>query len=179
MREVVIVSCARTAVGGFGQSLKDVSVVTLGSTVISEAIKRAGIRPSRSKDKEFAPDIFGGNTDTELEGKAYKYNESLPEVVIDEVIMGNVLQAGLGQNTARQAAIYAGVPKETTAYVVNKICGSGLRSVIAGMHSIMAGDADVVVAGGMESMSQSPFIVPTARWGGTDVRCQACRSHGP
>lgn len=127
MRDVVIVSCARTPIGQFGQSLKDVPVVQLGALAIKEAIKRAGIRPSRKKDQDVAPDIFNGKTDTELEAKAYDYDEGLKEVIIDEVIMGNVIQAGLGQNSARQASIYAGIPKETGAYTVNKVCSSGLR----------------------------------------------------
>jgi acetyl-CoA C-acetyltransferase len=165
MREAVIVSCARTAIGQFGQSLKDVPVVQLGGTAIKEAIKRAGLRPSKNKDKDVAPDIFGGKTDTELEAKAYDYDNGLKEVVIDEVIMGNVLQAGLGQNAGRQASIYGGVPKETAAYTINKVCSSGLRAIVAGMNSIAVGDSDVIVAGGMENMSLSPFSVPAARWG--------------
>ncbi len=165
MREAVIVSCARTAIGQFGQSLKDVPVVQLGGIAIKEAIKRAGIRPSRSKDKEFAPDIFGGKTDTDLEAKYYDFDPGLKEVVIDEVIMGNVLQGGLGQNSARQASINGGVPKETAAYTLNKVCSSGLRAIINGIASIMVGDNDVVVAGGMENMSMAPFAVPSARWG--------------
>jgi acetyl-CoA C-acetyltransferase len=165
MKDVVIVSAARTAVGSFGQSLKDVPVVKLGGLVINEALKRAGIRPSKTKDKEFAPEIFGGKTDTELEAKYYDFDNSLKEVVIDEVIMGNVLQAGLGQNSARQASIYGGVPKETNAFTINKVCSSGLKSIILGAQAIMAGDADVIVAGGMENMSSAPYILPAARWG--------------
>ncbi|MCX8021649.1 MAG: acetyl-CoA C-acetyltransferase [Syntrophorhabdaceae bacterium] len=165
MREAVIVSCARTAIGQFGQSLKDVPVVQLGGIVIKEAIKRAGIRPSRNKDKDVAPDIFGGNTDTELEAKYYDYDSSLKEVIIDEVIMGNVLQAGLGQNSARQASIYGGVPKETAAYTVNKVCSSGLRAIINGIQTIAVGDGDVIVAGGMENMSLAPFALPSLRFG--------------
>jgi acetyl-CoA C-acetyltransferase len=165
MKDVVIVSAARTAVGQFGQSLKDVPVVKLGGLVINEALKRAGIRPSKTKDKEFAPEIFGGKTDTELEAKYYDFDSSLKEVVIDEVIMGNVLQAGLGQNSARQASIYGGVPKETNAFTINKVCSSGLKAIILGAQAIMAGDADVIVAGGMENMSAAPYILPTARWG--------------
>ena len=165
MREAVIVSCARTAIGQFGQSLKDVPVVKLGGIAIKEAIKRAGIRPSRTKDKEFAPNIFEGKTDTDLEAKFYDFDPGLKEVVIDEVIMGNVLQGGLGQNSARQASINGGVPKETAAYTINKVCSSGLRAIIAGIHSIMLGDNEVVVAGGMENMSMAPFAVPSARWG--------------
>ena len=76
MKDAVIVSCARTAIGQFGQSLKDVPVVQLGGIAIKEAIKKAGIRPSKSKDKEFAPDVFGGKTDTELEAKYYLVHSS-------------------------------------------------------------------------------------------------------
>jgi acetyl-CoA C-acetyltransferase len=165
MREAVIVSCARTAIGQFGQSLKDVPVVQLGGIAIKEAIKRAGIRPSKNKDKEFAPDIFGGKTDTDLEAKYYDFDPALKEAVIDEVIMGNVLQGGLGQNSGRQASIAGGVPKETAAYTLNKVCSSGLRAIINGIASIAVGDNDVVVAGGMENMSMAPFAVPSARWG--------------
>ncbi len=165
MREVVIVSAARTAVGQFGQSLKDVPVVKLGGLVIREAIKRAGIRPSKSKDKEFAPEIFGGKLDTDLEAKYYDFDSSLKETEIDEVIMGNVLQAGQGQNTARQAAIVGGVPKETNAFTVNKVCASGLRAIVSGAQAIMTGDAEVIVAGGMENMSLAPFTLPSLRFG--------------
>ena len=165
MREVVIVSAARTAVGQFGQSLKDVPVVKLGGIVINEALKRAGIRPSKEKDKEFAPAIFEGKTDTDLEAKYYNFDNSLKEVAIDEVIMGNVLQAGLGQNSARQASIFGGVPKETNAFTINKVCASGLRAIASGAEAIMAGNADVIVAGGMENMSQAPYSLPQTRWG--------------
>jgi acetyl-CoA C-acetyltransferase len=165
MKEAVIVSCARTAIGQFGQSLKDVPVIKLGGIAIKEAIKRAGLRPSKNKDKEFAPDIFGGKTDTDLEAQYYDYDSSLKEAVIDEVIMGNVLQAGLGQNSGRQASINAGVPKETAAYTINKVCSSGLRAILLGMNSIMVGDNDIVVAGGMENMSLAPFALPGLRWG--------------
>src|SRR5512136_179065 len=165
MKEAVIVSCARTAIGQFGQSLKDVPVVKLGGIAIKEAIKRAGIRPSKDKDKEFAPAIFGGKTDTELEAKRYDYDSSLKEVVIDEVVMGNVLQAGLGQNSARQASIFGGVPKETNAFTINKVCSSGLRAIVNAAQAIKAGDAEIIVAGGMENMSLAPFSLPAARWG--------------
>jgi acetyl-CoA C-acetyltransferase len=165
MREVVIVSAARTAVGSFGQSLKEVPVAKLGGLVIKEALKRAGLRPSKTKDKEFAPEIFEGKLDTDLEAKYYDFDASLKEVEVDEVIMGNVLQAGLGQNSARQAAIFGGVPKETNAYTVNKVCASGLRAIASGAQAIMAGDADVIVAGGMENMSLAPYALPAARFG--------------
>lgn len=84
---------------------------------------------------------------------------------IDEVIMGNVLQAGLGMNPARQAAIAAGIPDSVSSFTVNKVCGSGLKSVILAAQAIAAGDADVVIAGGMESMSRAPYILKDARWG--------------
>lgn len=84
---------------------------------------------------------------------------------VDEVVMGCVLQAGLGQNVARQMAMHAGVPKEIPSMTINKVCGSGLRAVMLAAQIIKAGDADIVVAGGAESMSMAPFAVPKARWG--------------
>ncbi len=84
---------------------------------------------------------------------------------VDEVIMGNVLQAGLGQNPARQAALNAGLPVEVPAYTINKVCGSGLKAVNLAAQSIMAGDADIIVAGGMESMTNAPYLLEKARWG--------------
>jgi len=84
---------------------------------------------------------------------------------VDEVILGIVLSAGHGQNVARQAAIFAGIPNEIPAYCVNKVCGSGLKSVMLGAQSIMLGDADVILAGGVESMSQTPYALKKTRWG--------------
>ncbi len=84
---------------------------------------------------------------------------------VDEVIMGNVISAGLGQNPARQAAIYAGLPAETGSFTVNKVCGSGLKSVMLAAQAVKAGDADVIAAGGMENMSASPFLLREMRWG--------------
>ncbi|HEY7518833.1 MAG TPA: acetyl-CoA C-acetyltransferase [Methylomirabilota bacterium] len=84
---------------------------------------------------------------------------------VDEVIMGNVLQAGLGENPARQCSVNAGVPVEVPAFTVNKVCGSGLKAVALGAQAIAVGDADVVVAGGMESMSNAPYLLGAARWG--------------
>lgn len=84
---------------------------------------------------------------------------------VDEVIMGNVISAGLGQNPARQAAIYAGLPVEIGSFTVNKVCGSGLKSVMLAAQAVKAGDADVIVAGGMENMSASPFLLRGMRWG--------------
>ncbi|MDD2619820.1 MAG: beta-ketoacyl synthase N-terminal-like domain-containing protein, partial [Syntrophomonadaceae bacterium] len=84
---------------------------------------------------------------------------------IDEVIFGCVLQAGLGQNVARQCMINAGIPKEITCFTINKVCGSGLRAVSLAAQLIKAGDADIVLAGGTENMDKAPFILPNARWG--------------
>lgn len=84
---------------------------------------------------------------------------------VDEVIMGNVLQAGLGQNPARQAAIQAGLPVSVSALTINKVCGSGLKAIHLATQAIIAGDADIIVAGGMENMSQAPYLLPTAREG--------------
>ena len=132
MREVVIASAVRTAIGKFGGSLTPLSAPQMGAVVIKEALDRAALKPEQ----------------------------------VDEVIMGNVLQAGLGQNPARQAAIFAGLPVEVPAFTVNKVCGSGLKCVELAAQSILAGDNDFVVAGGMESMSNAPFTVPgKARWG--------------
>jgi acetyl-CoA C-acetyltransferase len=89
----------------------------------------------------------------------------VPADRVDEVIMGNVISAGLGQNPARQAAIYGGVTETAGALTVNKVCGSGLKAVVLGAQAIMLGDADVVVAGGMESMSNAPYILRQARTG--------------
>ena len=111
MPEVVIVSSVRTAIGTFGGSLRDVPVVNLGVLVIKEALKRAGLRPKASKKLlEYAPKAIRDEELTELEKGHYDWEASLKEVQVDEVIMGNVLQGGHGQNTARQATIYAGLP---------------------------------------------------------------------
>ncbi|MGL5616906.1 MAG: acetyl-CoA C-acetyltransferase [Sarcina sp.] len=131
MREVVIVSAVRTALGTFGGTLKDVPAADLGALVIKEALKRAGVDGS----------------------------------LVDEVLMGNVVQAGLGQNVARQAVVKAGLPVEVPAMTINKVCGSGLRTVSLAAQMIKAGDADIIVAGGMENMSQGPYVLKTARYG--------------
>ena len=131
MREVVIASAVRTAIGSFGGALKDVSAADLGAIVIKEAVSKAGIKGE----------------------------------LVEEVVMGNVIQAGLGQNVARQAAVKAGLPVEVPAMTINKVCGSGLRTVALAAQMIKAGDADIVVAGGMENMSQAPYLLKTSRWG--------------
>ncbi len=166
MREVVIVSGVRTAVGAFGGSLRDIPVVQLGAIVIKEALRKAKLRPVVGKELlQYAPDALKGVGLTELEKICYDWDESFQEVQIDEVIMGNVLQGGQGQNTARQATIYAGLPKETNAFTVNKICASGLKAITLGADAIQTGAAEAIVAGGMESMSCAPYVLPKARWG--------------
>lgn len=92
-------------------------------------------------------------------------NKNIPADSVDEVIFGNVLSAGQGQNIARQIAIRAGIPQTASAYAVNKVCGSGLKSVLLAAQSIMLGDNDVVVAGGIEIMSQAPYLSKTSRFG--------------
>jgi len=131
LKEVVIVSAVRTAIGSFNGSLTPLSATEMGGLVIQEALKRAG-----------------------ADGAS-----------VDEVIMGNVLQAGLGQNPARQAALKSGMPIEVPALTINKVCGSGLKAVNLAAQSILAGDADIVVAGGMESMTNSPYLLDKARSG--------------
>ncbi len=166
MSEVVIVSGVRTAIGAFGGSLRDVPVVNLGALVIKEALKQAGLRPKAGKKLlEYAPKAVKDAGLTELEKAHYDWGDSLKEVQVDEVIMGNVLQGGQGQNTARQATIYAGLPKETNAFTVNKVCASGLKAITLGAQAIMLGQAEVIVAGGMENMSYAPYALPRARWG--------------
>ena len=110
--------------------------------------------------KDFNPGQLGSVV---LKDALKKANVEQSEV--DEVIMGNVLGAGHGQNVARQSAIWAGIPKEVPSFTVGKVCGSGLKSVVLGAQSIMLGDSDVVLAGGMESMSQAPYALKSNRWG--------------
>jgi acetyl-CoA C-acetyltransferase len=131
MKEVVIVSAVRTAIGNFGGTLANFSAVDLGVIAAREAIKRASISPAE----------------------------------INESIIGNILSAGLGQNVARQIAVKAGVPETSPAMAINKLCGSGLRSVSMAAQFIMLGDADVVLAGGTESMTNTPYILEKARYG--------------
>jgi acetyl-CoA C-acetyltransferase len=166
MREVVIVSGARTPVGSFGGSLKTMSAVTLGSIAIKEAFKRYGLKPVAPKEaKSVEPDSIKGLGMTELEQKAYDYDDSLKPIEIDEVIMGNVIGAGQGQNVARQSSIYAGIPRETNAFTVNKVCGSGMKALALAALAIKTGEKNAIVAGGMENMSMVPYSLPSARWG--------------
>jgi len=173
MKEVVIVSAVRTAIGTFGGSLKDVSAVDLGATVVRESLLRAGCRPVSGADLLAAgPDKLKGKT-AEVEEKFKNWDDSLKEVQVDEVILGHVVPAGLGQNTARQVCINAGLPKETGAFTINKVCASGLKALALGAQAIASGAAEVIVAGGMENMSRIPYAFPKARWGarmgGTDM----------
>lgn len=131
MREVVIVSAVRTAVGTFGGSLKDVSAVELGGIAIKAALEKAGVKADQ----------------------------------VDEVLLGSVLQTGLGQNVARQAALKAGLPVEVPCTTINKVCGSGLKTVTSAAAAIAAGEADIIVTGGTENMSAAPYAVDGARWG--------------
>ena len=166
MREVVIVSGSRTAIGTFGSGLKNVPVVELGSIVMKDVLKRANLKPVAGvAAMQFAPDKLKDQGITDLENKSYDWDAAAAEVTIDEVIMGNVLQAAQGQNPARQAMIAGGIPKETPAFTLNKVCGSGLKAIALGASEIMTGSADVILAGGQENMSQVPMALPKARWG--------------
>ena len=131
MRDVVILSAARTPIGSFSGSLASIPAPRLGAVAIGEALRRAKVEPGR----------------------------------VDEVLMGNVVSAGLGQAPARQAAIYAGIPESVGATTVNKVCGSGMKAILLGAHAIQVGAADCIVAGGMESMSGTPYLLPKARTG--------------
>ncbi|HKR98765.1 MAG TPA: acetyl-CoA C-acyltransferase, partial [Candidatus Dormibacteraeota bacterium] len=129
MEAAVIVSAARTPVGTFGGAFADVPAVKLGSVVVEEVLRRAGVDSA------------------------------------DEVLMGNVLQAGLGQNPARQSAIGAGLDESVPSTTVNKVCGSGLKTVALAAQAIRAGDAECLVAGGMENMSRAPYLMENGRYG--------------
>jgi len=166
MSDVVIVSGARTPVGSFGGTLKTTPVVQLGALVLKETLKKAGLRPAVTDElASFAPDPLRGTGPVDLEKQAHDYDPSLQSVQIDEVIMGNVLPAGQGQNIARQATIRAGIPKETPAFTINKVCASGMKAVALGVQAIRTGDAEIILAGGMENMSMVPYVLPSARWG--------------
>lgn len=166
MQEAVIVSGSRTAIGTFGGGLKTVPVVEMGSIVIKDVLKRINLRPAvDEKLANAAPDKLKGQGLIELEQKSDDWDKNAEAVSVDEVIMGNVLQAGQGQNPGRQAMIRAGISKETPAMTINKVCGSGLKAIALGAAEIMAGQAEVIIAGGQENMSQVPMALPKARWG--------------
>jgi acetyl-CoA C-acetyltransferase len=166
MTEVVIVSAARTAIGNFGGSLKDVETVDVGKTVIKDVLKRIGRRPVVAESvKALRPSILKDVDKSPVEEKYMDWDENLPGLELDEVIMGNVIQGGQGQNTGRQASIRAGIPQEVNVFTVNKICASGIKPVALAAQAIKAGDARAIIAGGMENMSQVPYALPKARWG--------------
>ena len=131
MRDVYILSAARTPIGKFGGALSTTAATDLGAIAIRAAVERSGVAPDK----------------------------------IDEAIMGQVLQAGAGQAPARQAALKAGLPEGVSATTINKVCGSGLKAVMIGASAIRAGDAELIVAGGMESMNMAPYLLPGARTG--------------
>ena len=130
-RKVVLAGACRTAIGTMGGTLSNTPAPDLGTVVIKEALKRAGVKPEQ----------------------------------VDEVYMGCVIQAGLGQNPARQAAVNAGIPVEVPATTINVLCGSGLHCVNLAAKLIASGEADIVVAGGMENMSKAPYLLYNARFG--------------
>jgi acetyl-CoA C-acetyltransferase len=136
MKDVAIVSAVRTPVGKFLGALSDITAVDLGAIVVREALRRAALASNA-----LAPDN------------------------IDECIMGCVLSAGLGQNPARQAALRAGIADTVSALTINMVCGSSLKAVALAAQAIMTGTAEIVVAGGMESMSNAPYLSPQTRKG--------------
>ncbi len=160
----VIVGAVRTPVGKFGGSLKDLQAYELGKIAIRGLMEKLKLIP-----EEFF-DHYPSMLDRVCPLDAYtsELRESIGEatgVKIDEVIMGNVLQASQGQNPARQASIFAGLPKTVPAYTVNMVCGSGLKAIVLAHQSIENGESRAVVAGGMESMSNAPYALTKARWG--------------
>ncbi|HDH88029.1 MAG: acetyl-CoA acetyltransferase [Desulfobacterium sp. 4572_20] len=166
MRDVVIVGGIRTPVGSFGGSLKGTPVVTLGSLVLKETLKKLGLRPFASEElKGFEPDALKGLGMIELEKNTYDYDDSLQPLEIDEVIMGNVIGAGQGQNVARQATVHAGIPKEVNAFTINKVCASGMKALSLAALAIREGEKNTILAGGMENMSMAPYGLNSARWG--------------
>ncbi|NPA24491.1 MAG: acetyl-CoA C-acetyltransferase [Deltaproteobacteria bacterium] len=165
MREVAIVSAVRTAIGTYGGSLKDIPVVDLGATVIRNVFEKVGSRPVvEDAVKAAGPDALAGK-ECEVEAKYANWDSSLKEIPVDEVIMGNVVGAAQGQNVARQAMIRAGMPRQAGGYTINKVCASGLKAVALAAQAIASGEAEVVVAGGMENMSRIPYALPAGRWG--------------
>jgi acetyl-CoA C-acetyltransferase len=132
VQEVVITSAARTAVGSYGKSLKDIPTTELGATATEAAMDRAGIEPEQ----------------------------------VEQVVFGNVIHcAPEDMYMARVVGIKAGIPKETPAFTVNRLCGTGVQAIVSAAQTIQTGEAHVVVAGGAESMSRGPYWMPNARWG--------------
>lgn len=130
--EIYVVSAARTAIGTFGGSLKDVPLADLATTAVKAALERAAVDPA----------------------------------LVGHLVMGNVIPTETRDAyISRVAAMNAGIPKETPAYNVNRLCGSGLQAIINAAQTLMLGDADIVVGAGVESMSRGPYLMPSARWG--------------
>ncbi|MFO7792361.1 MAG: acetyl-CoA C-acetyltransferase [Candidatus Saliniplasma sp.] len=166
MKEAVIVDGVRTPQGKFGGSLKHKTPSELGRVVIKGLFGRLGAKPALSKaQKAYSPKKFKDKGLSEVESEYADWDDGLLDLDIDEVIMGNVLQGGQGQNPARQSAVISGIPTEVPAFTVNKVCASGLKSVELAARKIMAGEADSIIAGGMENMSSAPYLLPKARWG--------------
>ena len=138
--EVYIVSAARTAIGTFGGSLKDVPLSELATTAVKAALQRSDVDPAR----------------------------------VGHVVMGNVIPTDtLDAYLSRVAAINAGIPKETPAYNVNRLCGSGLQAIVSAAQTLLLGDADIAIGAGAESMSRGPYLLPSARWGARMGNVQA------
>lgn len=166
MKDVVIVSGSRTAIGAYGGTLKSTPVMDLGAIALNTTLKKAGVKPIVTDEcVQFAPDAIRDAGTIELEAQYYDYDDGQTPVMVDQVIMGNVISAGQGQNVTRQAMIKAGIPKETCATTVNKICASGMEAVALAYQAIRCGDSEVVLAGGMENMSMIPYVLPSTRWG--------------
>ncbi len=130
-KKIVLAGACRTAIGKFGGTLANVPVADIGTTVVKESMKRAGIQPDQ----------------------------------VDEVILGCVYQSGVGQNIARQVSVYSGIPISVPAFTLNNMCGSGLKSINVAADMIRAGEADVIVAGGIENMNSTPYLLKNARFG--------------
>ncbi|MGT2935744.1 acetyl-CoA C-acetyltransferase [Streptococcus castoreus] len=131
MKTIVIVKALRTPIGAFGGAFKDVSAVSLASTVLKKIFETTPVKPK----------------------------------MVDEVILGNVLHAGLGQNIARQVAIHSGIPNDKTAFTLDMVCGSGLKAIQLACQSLMLGDAEIIIAGGVENMSQAAYVSTQHRFG--------------
>lgn len=131
-REILVVGAARTAIGTYGGSLKDIPLCQLGTTAVSAALARSGVDPHE----------------------------------VGHVVMGNVVPTEpRDAYLSRVAAIDAGIPQETPAFNVNRLCGSGLQAIVSAAQAILLGDTDIAIGGGAESMSRGPYIIPTLRWG--------------
>jgi len=131
-REVVVLSGARTAIGGYGGALKDIPPSELGARCVREAVKRAGVKPAE----------------------------------VGHIVFGNIIHTDAHDHyLARVAGVHGGLPVETPALTLNRLCGSGLQAIITASQAIMLGDADVAIGGGAENMSRSPYAAPAMRWG--------------